>query len=88
MYGERFDIPAPDALVLLSWFQGGDVFRSGCCFNRGNGRIFYFRPGHETFPIYDQPEVQRVIANACRWAAPGGCPPPQFGNAMPPLEKC
>ena len=88
MYGERFDIPAPDALVFVSWFQGGDVFRSGCCFNRGNGRIFYFRPGHETFPIYHQPEVQRVIANACRWAAPSGCPPTQFGQAATPLEKC
>ncbi|MGD1001028.1 MAG: ThuA domain-containing protein [Candidatus Brocadiia bacterium] len=87
MYGERFDIPAPDALVFVSWFQGGDVFRSGCCFNRGIGRIFYFRPGHETFPIYSQPEVQRVIANACRWAAPGDCPPTRFGQAVTPLEK-
>ena len=88
MYGERFDIPAPDALVFVSWFQGGDVFRSGCCFNRGIGRIFYFRPGHETFPIYHQPEVQRVIANACRWAAPADCPPTRFGQAVTPLEKC
>jgi trehalose utilization protein len=88
MYGERFDIPAPDALVFLSWFQGGDVFRSGCCFNRGNGRIFYFCPGHETFPVYYQSEVRRVIANACRWAAPTGCPPTQFGHAPVPLEKC
>jgi len=88
MYGERFDIPAPDELVFVSWFQGGDVFRSGCCFNRGIGRIFYFRPGHETFPIYKQPEVQRVIANACRWAAASGCPPTQFGHVPTPLEKC
>jgi len=80
MYGERFDIPAPDTLVLLSWFKGGEVFRSGCCFHRGNGKIFYFGPGHETYPIYHQAEVQRVIINACRWAAPNGCPPPVFGN--------
>jgi len=86
MYGERFDIPAPDTLVFVSWFQGGEVFRSGCCYYRGNGKIFYFRPGHETFAIYRQPEVQHVIANACRWAAPNGAPPPIFGNRKP-LEK-
>ena len=69
MYGEHFDIPAPDRVVLVSWFQGGEVFRSGCCFERGNGRIFYFRPGHETHPTYFQPMVRRVIANAAAWAA-------------------
>jgi trehalose utilization protein len=69
MYGEPFDIPEPDELVFLSWFQGGEVFRSGCCYRRGRGRIFYFSPGHETFPIYRQPEILRVIANAVRWAA-------------------
>jgi trehalose utilization protein len=70
MYGEFFDIPAPDELVFISWFQGGEVFRSGCCFYRGHGKIFYFRPGHETHPIYYQKEVRHVIANAARWAAP------------------
>jgi len=70
MYGESFDIPAPDELVLVSWFAGGEVFRSGCCFNRGNGRIFYFRPGHETHPTYHDANVLKVIANAVRWAAP------------------
>ncbi|HHT72100.1 MAG TPA: trehalose utilization protein ThuA [Firmicutes bacterium] len=70
MYGERFDVPAPDCLVFLSWFKGGEVFRSGCCYQRGRGRIFYFQPGHETFPVYYQPEVQRVIVNAVRWAKP------------------
>src|SRR5436190_22741622 len=69
MYGEPFDIPAPDRLVLVSWFQGGEVFRSGCCYRRGRGRIFYFRPGHETHPTYFDPNVRRVIANAARWAA-------------------
>ncbi|MDE0346809.1 MAG: ThuA domain-containing protein [Boseongicola sp.] len=68
MYGEPFDIPTPDELVFLSWFQGGEVFRSGCAFRRGRGRIFYFGPGHETFPIYFNPHVRRVIANAIRWA--------------------
>jgi trehalose utilization protein len=70
MYGELFDIPAPDELVFVSSFSGGEVFRSGCCFRRGRGRIFYFGPGHETYPVYRQAEVQRVIANAVRWAAP------------------
>ena len=57
MYGERFDVPAPDTLVTISWFGGGEVFRSGCCYHRGNGKIFYFCPGHETFPVYHQSEV-------------------------------
>ena len=70
MYGELFDIPTPDALVFISWFQGGEVFRSGVAYNRGKGKVFYFSPGHETFPIYYQPEVKQVITNAVRWAAP------------------
>lgn len=70
MYGEYFDIPQPEELVFISSFSGGEVFRSGCCFTRGLGRIFYFSPGHETYPIYHQPEVRRVIANAVRWSAP------------------
>lgn len=70
MYGERFDIPAPDTLVFIGWFQGGEVFRSGCCFNRGNGKIFYFQPGHETYPIYYNEQILKVIENAVKWAAP------------------
>jgi trehalose utilization protein len=70
MYGERFDIPAPDALVFTSWFKGGEVFRSGCCFNRGYGKIFYFRPGHEGFPTFYNKQIQKVIKNAVRWAKP------------------
>lgn len=72
MYGEPFGIPMPDELVFMSWFQGGEVFRSGCCWRRGNGKIFYFRPGHESFPTYHQPEVQLVLRNAVKWAAPEG----------------
>nr|WP_228841686.1 ThuA domain-containing protein [Haloarcula sp. CBA1127] len=83
MYGERFDIPAPDTLVFNSWFEGGEVFRSGCCYRRGAGRIFYFRPGHETYPIYHNDAVQQVLANACEWAAAGDGPEPSFGNADP-----
>ena len=81
MYGEHFDIPPPDELVFLSWFQGGEVFRSGCCFRRGAGRIFYFRPGHETYPTYHQPLIQQVIANAVRWAAPVADRPPASAAA-------
>jgi trehalose utilization protein len=70
MYGEPFGIPTPEELIFISWFTGGEVFRSGCTWYRGNGRIFYFRPGHETYPSYYQPQVQRIIANAVRWARP------------------
>lgn len=70
MYGERFDIPVPEHVVFISWFEGGEVFRSGCTFQRGRGRIFYFSPGHETYPIYHNPQIQRVLKNAVRWAQP------------------
>ncbi|MGH7199766.1 MAG: ThuA domain-containing protein [Planctomycetaceae bacterium] len=70
MYGERFDIPQPETLVFLSWFEGGEVFRSGCTWQRGHGRIFYFRPGHETYPIYYNEQVRRVLRNAVHWVAP------------------
>lgn len=87
MYGERFDIPAPDTLVFLSWFEGGEVFRSGCCYNRGRGKVFYFRPGHETYPIYYQKEVQLVLKNAVRWAKPvATLAQPLSGGSVPPLE--
>ena len=74
MYGEQFGIPAPDELILISWFEGGEVFRSGCTFRRGKGKIFYFRPGHETYPIYFDVNVRQILANATRWAAPSGFP--------------
>jgi trehalose utilization protein len=68
MYGEFFDIPPPDALVFISSFSGGEVFRSGCCFERGKGRVFYFSPGHETYPIYHRDDIGHVLANAVQWA--------------------
>jgi trehalose utilization protein len=82
MYGEVFDVPPPDELVFVSSFSGGEVFRSGCCWTRGRGRIFYFSPGHETFPVYHQPEVQRVLANAVRWARPVVAPDPDAGDSV------
>lgn len=88
MYGEHFDIPQPDQLVFVSWFQGGEVFRSGCCWHRGLGKVFYFSPGHETIPIYYDEQILRVIANGVTWAAPsvvkGGIKRDHF---EPPLEK-
>lgn len=68
MYGEPFSIPEPLETVFLSWFQGGEVFRSGVTYRRGAGRVFYFRPGHETYPTYHDPTVGRVLRNAVRWA--------------------
>jgi trehalose utilization protein len=72
MYGEHFDIPAPDELFLVSWFEGGEVFRSGCAWRRGKGKVIYLSPGHETFPIYHHPSIQLLIGNAVPYAAPTG----------------
>jgi trehalose utilization protein len=85
MYGEPFAIPTPDETIFLSWFQGGEVFRSGATWKRGNGKIFYFRPGHETYPTYHQKEVRRVIHNAVLWARPDG----KWIDSCPnvPIEK-
>jgi trehalose utilization protein len=70
MYGEPFDIPAPDELVFISSFAGGEVFRGGCCYRRGRGRLFYFSPGDQDYPVYHHPDIRRVLANAVLWAAP------------------
>ncbi|MGE8079844.1 ThuA domain-containing protein [Peribacillus loiseleuriae] len=82
MYGEHFDIPAPDELLFMSWFEGGEVFRSGCTYRRGNGKIFYFRPGHETYPTYHHPDIQQVISNAVEWVKPVERARPVYGNAQ------
>jgi trehalose utilization protein len=85
MYGEFFDIPQPDELVFISSFAGGEVFRSGCCFYRGAGRVFYFSPGDQDYPVYHHPVVRRVIANGVRWAcrADGALPVPYEVEQMP-----
>ena len=81
MYGEFFDIPEPECTFLISSFGGGEVFRSGCTWTRGAGKVVYFRPGHETFPTYKDKNVLKVIENAVRWAAPtDGAATPSFGN--------
>ena len=82
MYGEHFDIPAPDELIFVSSFAGGEVFRSGCTFRRGRGKVFYFSPGDQDFPVYHHPDIGRVIANGVRWATP------QPGaRSLPPLDR-
>ena len=86
-YGEYFDIPQPEELVFLTTSQGGEVLRSGCCWHRGAGKVFYFSSGHETYPVYYQHEVQIILINAVRWAAPDGKRPnwPDWARQSPPL---
>jgi trehalose utilization protein len=83
MYGEHFDIPTPDELIFVGWFKGGNVFRSGCTFKRGNGKVFYFQPGHETYPIFRNEKIQRVIKNAVKWCAPTKIEYPKYGHNQP-----
>lgn len=82
MYGEFFDIPTPDDLVFISSFTGGEVFRSGVTFTRGRGKIFYFSPGDQEYPVYFHPQVRKVLANGVRWAAPaaGARQAPEVSN--------
>ncbi len=70
LYGEPFAIPNPDEVIFMGWFAGGAVFRSGCTFTRGYGKIFYFQPGHEENRVYDHPNISRILINSVRWAAP------------------
>ena len=88
MYGEPFDIPAPDETVFLGWFRGGNVFRSGVTYKRGRGKVFYFQPGHETHPTFRRPEIARILYNATRWAYNPEIAPayPECPNPTP-LEK-
>ncbi len=72
MYGEVFDIPPPEDILFISWFEGGEIFRSGCTWHRGLGKIFYFRPGHEYYPTYYNKEILKIIGNAVRWAISNG----------------
>jgi trehalose utilization protein len=66
-YAEYFNIPQPDELIFISWYSGGEVFRSGFTLTRGLGKVFYFSPGHESMPIYHQKEVQRIISNGVKY---------------------
>lgn len=70
MYGEPFDIAKPDDVIFLGWFNGGEVFRAGCTWTRGHGKIFYFQPGHETNKSFRNEYVQRILKNAVKWVCP------------------
>ena len=89
MYGERFDIPQPDKIIFISWFQGGEVFRSGVTFTRGLGKIFYFQPGHESYPAFHDKRIIKVLCNAIRWARFSGNREVSVlqGQDVKPLEK-
>lgn len=86
MYGERFDIPDDGKIIFMSWYEGGNVFRSGVAFQRDSGKIFYFSPGHETYPIYHDVNVQRILGNAIRWAAPVSMQPDRVTPMLEPHE--
>ena len=88
MYGEHFNIPQPDELVFISWFEGGEVFRSGVTFTRGRGKIFYFQPGHESNAAYHNENVRKILVNAVRWTAPlDEIKEPEICQMVEPLEK-
>lgn len=86
-YSEPFSIPEPDELVFIGWYNTGEVFRSGCCFKRAYGKIFYFQPGHETNPAYQLPEVHTILRNAAHWAASDYRVPEIPVPQVEPLEK-
>ena len=87
MYGESFDIPNPEEIIFMGWFDGGEVFRSGCTWTRGHGKIFYFQPGHETNKSFQNANVQRIIKNAVKWACPIKKNIPLVCPNFAPLEK-
>ena len=89
VYSEPFMIPEPDELVFIGAYEGGEAMRSGCCYKRGYGKVFYFQPGHESFPTYYNKDIQTVILNAIEWAKPNyrgilGCP---HIDPLPPVER-
>jgi len=85
-YGEPFSIPEPDELVFIGNFEGGEVMRAGCCWKRENGKVFYFQPGHETFPTYYHPDIIKVIKNAINWANPVYRKPIDCPHVKKPME--
>lgn len=95
MYGEPFGVPEPLETVFVSWFAGGEVFRSGLTYKRGAGNVFYFRPGHETYPTYHDANVQTVLKNAAKWAFnpaariadPSAAPNVPVQEALEPIEE-
>lgn len=86
MYGEPYGMPTPDEIVFISWFEGGEVLRSGVSWHKGAGRVFYLAPGHEEFPVYANPELQKVMANMIRWLRPVAGPPITFHGEIGSIE--
>lgn len=68
MYDEPFHVPDPDEVVLEEHWAAGEWFRSGSAWRLGAGRVFYFRPGHETYPVFENAWALKVVENAVRWA--------------------
>jgi trehalose utilization protein len=69
MYDEPFHVPKPDLVIFEERWEAGERFRSGSLWNLGKGKVFYFRPGHETFGVYFEPLPLKVLENATRWLA-------------------
>ena len=86
-YCEPFMIPTPDELIFITWWEGGEIFRGGVTYKRGNGKIFYFHPGHETLPSYYNKNVLKVIGNAIRWAVPAEPRQFNYGEWKEPEEN-
>jgi trehalose utilization protein len=66
---EPFHVPTADEVVFEERWEPGEWFRSGCVWTLGKGKVFYFRPGHETYPVYKQPVALKVVENAVRYLA-------------------
>ena len=79
MYDEPFHVPEPDAVVFEERWEAGERFRSGCLWKLGDGYVFYYRPGHETFPVYKQEAPLKVVTNAARWLGAQVASPPEEG---------
>ena len=70
VYSEPFAIPVPDELLFVTWYEDGNIFRGGATWHRGLGKVVYLHPGHENCRTFYNENVQRLIRNAARWAAP------------------
>ena len=86
MYGEPYGIPTPDDIVFISWFEGGEVLRSGVDWKKGAGKVFFFAPGHEEFPVYYHSEIQKAVKNIVRWLKPVKGPEITFQGEVESLE--
>ena len=86
MYGEPYGMPTPDDIVFISWFEGGEVLRSGVSWNKGAGKVFFFSPGHEKFPVYYNREIQKIINNIVRWLKPINSPKLTFHGEIDSME--